>query len=127
VPPLPAIPAAAAATAAAALAMSTAAAPTALARSHWTRFIHHDCAAHKVAAVARLNRALARRRIVDVYKTESPGFTRKTVPHYIDCVHGNTRLRKKTFDIRLAGTIWQVADKKSHETNLLISIWEEAG
>jgi hypothetical protein len=109
------------------LAMTTAPAPAAFARRHRTGFIHNHRATHEVAAIACLDRALASRWIVDVYETESTSFPGKTISHYVYCVHGNTRLRKKALDIGLASRIWQVADKKSHELNLLISNSEEAG
>jgi len=123
---LPAIPAAATT---ATTAPFTAAATTAaaLAGCHGTSFVDYHGAAHKVAAIARLDGTIGCRGIVDVHKTESPGFAGKTVSHDINCVDGYTRLRKKRFDIRLAGTIWQVAHKKSHEIYLLGENWEEAG
>src|ERR1039457_3031350 len=126
---LPAIPAAAATTTAATALAATAATSSAaaLASRHGTSFVHYHGAAHQVAAVARLDGASGRGGIVDVHKTESACFAGKTVSHYIDCVDRYTRLRKERFDIRLAGTIWQVAHKKSHELNLLMKIRKRQG
>src|ERR1700730_13126647 len=118
--PLPAVPPAAATTTTVTATVSTLAATatttTAFASRHGTSFVHYHGAAHELAAVASLNSPVGYRRIVDVDKAESPCFAGKPVPHYIYCVHGHTRLRKKAFNIRLAGTIRQVAHKKSHAT-----------
>jgi hypothetical protein len=115
---LPAIAAAAtaAATATPVATPSAATATTALARCHRTSFVHYHGAAHKVAAIARLDGTICGLRIVDVDETESTCFTGKPIPHYIDCVHGHTRVCKKALNIILAGTIRQVAYKKSHGT-----------
>src|SRR5581483_1341385 len=100
---------------------TAAATAAALASSHGTSFVHYDSAAHQIAAVAGLDRTVRSARIVDVDKPESPGFAGEPVTHYIYCVYGHTRLREKRFNIGLACPIRQVAHKKSHGFNLLIS------
>jgi hypothetical protein len=62
------------------------AASAAFARSHRTRFIDHQRAAHQVLTMAVIDRALRHGVICNLDETESASLPRKTVTHYSDAI-----------------------------------------
>src|ERR1700677_1954026 len=91
-----ALPSGPATTALASATRATASATTAaFARNHGTSFVHHQGAAHQVAAVAGFHRTIGGGVVVDLNEAEPASFTGKTITHYVHAIHGNTRLREE--------------------------------
>jgi hypothetical protein len=125
---LPAIPVAAAATAttttsAIATATTPAAGPsttagtgttsaTALACSHWPRFVYDNRSTKQVPTVASLDCTVGIGIVSDFHEPKTARFTGEAVPHNIDAVHGDTGLLEESFQVLLSGPIGQIPYEK---------------
>jgi hypothetical protein len=94
--------------------IAAATAPAALARNHRARFVDHQGPAHEVAAIAGLDSAIGGAVIIDFDEPEPAGFSGESIPHYVDAVYADSRLREEIRDIGFGCRIGQVPYEKFH-------------
>jgi hypothetical protein len=95
-------------------AVPTTATAAAFARNHRPCFVDNQRAAHEVAAIAGFDGAIGRAVIVDFDESEPAGLTCKSVPHYVNAVYADSRLREEIRDIGFGCRIGQVPYEKFH-------------
>jgi hypothetical protein len=81
--------------ASAAASRTSTAATAAFAGNHGTGFVDHECAAHQVAAIASLNRAVSGGVVIDLNEPESASLAGETIAHYVHAIDGHARLREE--------------------------------
>jgi hypothetical protein len=100
--------------AAAVTAVPTTAAAAALARNHRPCFVDNQRATHEVAAIAGFDGAIGRAVIVNFDEAEPASLASESVPHYVNAVYADPRLREEIRDIGFGCRIGQVPYEKFH-------------
>jgi hypothetical protein len=84
-----------AALASTATATTRASTAAAFAGNHGTGFVYDQRAAHQVATVAGFDGAIGCSVVVNFHEAKPASLAGKTIAHYVDAIHGDTRLREE--------------------------------